>query len=145
MVTGGKIKMRTVRTKVYKFSELSKEAKKKAVEKYWDINTDYDQWADPIIEGAEEDLRDAGFNNVKVMYSGFGSQGDGACFICDSIDFSKFLNGKYKDFATEISATITHTWRYYFATSTTVNLEIQTDGIVDEDYREIEKAIEDER
>lgn len=36
--------MRTVRTKVYKFHELSAEAKEKAISQYSDINVDYGWW-----------------------------------------------------------------------------------------------------
>lgn len=36
--------MRTVRTKVYKFNELSPEAKHKAIEQFSDINVDYNWW-----------------------------------------------------------------------------------------------------
>lgn len=133
--------MRTIRTKVYQFSELSKKAKEKALEVCRDINTKYDDWHDPIIEGAKEYLEASGFNEPKIYYSGFWSQGDGACFTCESIDFNKFLNGKYKGL--NISANITHSWRYYFATSTTVNLE--DDNITDKQYTEIQMAIENER
>jgi len=36
--------MRTVRTKIYKFSELSKAAQQKAIDAHEDINTFYDWW-----------------------------------------------------------------------------------------------------
>jgi hypothetical protein len=36
--------MRTVRTKVYKFDELTSEAKKKAISQFLDTNVDYDWW-----------------------------------------------------------------------------------------------------
>lgn len=134
--------MRTVRTKVYKFSELSKSAKEKAVEKLYDINTD-SEWWDLTVDDETGKLIEQGFNDAKIMFSGFSSQGDGACFTCSSIDFDKFLNGKYKGL--DIGANITHRWRHYFATSTTVNLNIEGDGLCDDDYNEIEKAIEDER
>lgn len=44
--------MRTVRTKVYQFSELSKEAQQKVIEKNYDINVNYDWW-EFICEDAE--------------------------------------------------------------------------------------------
>lgn len=133
--------MRTVRTKVYKFSELSESAKQKAIEKFWDINVDY-SWHELSVEGHEEILSDKGYVNPKVMFSGFASQGDGACFTCDKIDFNIFLEGKYKDL--DISANITHNWRHYFATSTTVNLDAG-DDISQELYDEIENTIKGER
>lgn len=44
--------MRTVRIKVYKFKELSKEAKDKALSSLLDINVDYDWWS-AVYEDAE--------------------------------------------------------------------------------------------
>lgn len=37
--------MRTVKTKVYKFKELSEDAKQKAIEEFADINVNYDWWS----------------------------------------------------------------------------------------------------
>jgi hypothetical protein len=36
--------MRTIQTNLYKFNELSEEAKQKAIERLYDINIDYDWW-----------------------------------------------------------------------------------------------------
>lgn len=44
--------MRTIKTKVYKFDELSLEAQKKAVEKHWEINVNYEWW-EFVYEDAE--------------------------------------------------------------------------------------------
>ena len=78
--------------RTYSFNELSPEAQKKALEHYRDINTDYEDWADPIIEGFKEDLlNDFGFNEVYVQYSGFYSQGDGASFTGYCSDSEKFM------------------------------------------------------
>lgn len=68
---------RTVRTKVYKFNELSKEAQAKVIEKMYDINVDYDWWK-WTIEEQTEDLTEKGYEDVEISFSGFGSQGDGA-------------------------------------------------------------------
>lgn len=133
---------RTVRIKVYKFSELSKTAKQKAIQWGYDLNVDYD-WSELSIEGHEERLKEKGYLNPKVMFSGFASQGDGACFTCSDIDFRLFLDGKYKDM--EISASISHNSHHYYATSTTVNLNIEGDGLGDDDFSEIEQVIKDER
>jgi len=45
--------MRTIETVVYKFDELSDEAKEKAIENLWDINVDIFDWWDSIHEDAE--------------------------------------------------------------------------------------------
>jgi hypothetical protein len=135
---------RTIRTKVFKFNELNKDAKKKVVDKYRYINVDDDYWHKWQIEEEIEELKKAGYDNPKIYFSGFASQGDGAYFICDNIDFRVFRNGKYKDYSRSFMASISHNWRYYYASSTTVNLE-QCEDIDAELYDEIEEDIEEER
>ena len=39
-----------------------------------------DDWYEPIIEDWKEKLDKFGFKDARIMFSGFGSQGDGACF-----------------------------------------------------------------
>jgi hypothetical protein len=80
--------MRTIRTKIYKFDELSKEAQTVAIDKMRDINVDY-EWFDADFEGFKEDLNELGFYDAEIWFSGFYSQGDGACFDA-KIDASKF-------------------------------------------------------
>lgn len=45
--------MRTIRTKIYKFSELTEEGQRKAIENLSDINIDHSEW-DNSIEDAEQ-------------------------------------------------------------------------------------------
>jgi hypothetical protein len=70
---------RTLTTKVYKFDELSDEAKEKARVWFRDGNLDY-EWYD----GVEEDFKTIGkligIEVKQILFSGFYSQGDGACF-----------------------------------------------------------------
>jgi hypothetical protein len=136
--------MKTIEIKLYQFSELSEKAKEKALENFHDINVDYG-WSDFTIEEITERLNELGFNEAKVMFSGFWSQGDGACFTCESIDFKIFLDGKYKELADSLSCYISHNWRHYFATSTTVNLESYDEKISDDLFSSIEQDIERER
>jgi len=84
----------TVTTTVYKFSELSDAAKEKARNK-WREAALYDSWWEYIYEWADEVFKAIGITSddyVKCMdgkmrrkgpdirFSGFSSQGDGACF-----------------------------------------------------------------
>ena len=87
--------MRTIETKVYTFDELTDEAKEKA-RGWWRNSRDGDDfWSEGVIEDAETcgavlgieiDQRqvprmDGKYNqHPKVWFSGFSSQGDGACF-----------------------------------------------------------------
>lgn len=53
--------MRTVRTKLYKFSELNEKAQEKAIEKFYYVNVDYEWW-ETIYEDA---------NNIGLKITGF--------------------------------------------------------------------------
>ena len=74
--------MRTIAVNIYKYDELSPEAQEKALEYYATINTDF-EWYDSTIDFWCENLALLGFTNAKVHFSGFYSQGDGACFDAD--------------------------------------------------------------
>jgi len=71
---------RTIETIVYKFEELTDELKEKVLAKYWDIIVDYDWW-DYTYEDAKTLGEKMGFQIDKINFSGFCSQGDGACFF----------------------------------------------------------------
>jgi hypothetical protein len=83
--------MRTIRTKIYKFSELTEKSQQKAIELLNDINADYSWW-DCVYEdfaqfcsliGIEVDLKKTNFT---LSYS----QGDGCAFTA-SIDLPKLI------------------------------------------------------
>ena len=71
--------MRIIKTKVYTFDELSEDAKEKARQWYREVD-DFDFHADCVIEDAKECAKLIGIDIERVYYSGFWSQGDGACF-----------------------------------------------------------------
>lgn len=77
--------------KAYSFEDLPEESKEKALEKNRDINVDYQDWHDPVIEEFEEDMKELGLEDVIVEYSGFYSQGDGASFTARVYDEEKFF------------------------------------------------------
>lgn len=91
--------MRTVRTKVYQFEELSQEAQQTAIENF---RTNKEIFLDFFNEDAEEQIKAAGFlGNIKLQYSLSNSQGDGLSFKCNDIDkdvlkslFRKILGDK---------------------------------------------------
>lgn len=67
------------------------EVKQKAIEKNRYINVDFDDWYDFTIDDWQYKLEKIGFTNSKIYFSGFWSQGDGACFDSD-IDLELILN-----------------------------------------------------
>ena len=94
--------MKTKTITLYQFSELSDKAKEKAIEQLRDINVDYYDWNDYLIDDWQKTLNKIGFENAKIAYSGFWSQGDGASFTAD-VDIEKLLSSmtycatKYKN------------------------------------------------
>lgn len=83
--------MKTKTITLYQFSELSDEAKEKAIETLRDINVDYPDWDDFMIDYWQDRLNKIGFENAKIRYSGFCSQGDGASFAAD-VNIEKLLS-----------------------------------------------------
>lgn len=77
--------------KTFKFSELSPEAKEKALENNRYINVDFPDWEDWIIEEFKDQVKEFGINDINVEYTGFYSQGDGASFTSDDIDTRKLF------------------------------------------------------
>lgn len=71
---------------IYTFDELSESAKEKAREWYRNGQLDYDWWdfvyddADKIASIIGIDIGRKGKNTPAIYFSGFWSQGDGACF-----------------------------------------------------------------
>ncbi len=71
--------MKQILKTVYELDEV----KEKAIKKNEYINVDYD-WYKFILDEWEEKLKSFGFARPEIYFNGFGSQGDGACFDCDS-------------------------------------------------------------
>lgn len=82
--------MRTIETKIYTFEELSPEVQNKVIKQNRHINVEFNDWFEPIIEGQTEVLENLGFENIKIAFSGFYSQGDGASFEAN-IDVAKWI------------------------------------------------------
>lgn len=76
--------MRTIRTKVYKFDELSKEAQQTVIDKMYDINVSYDWW-----ESTYDDANEIGFK-----ITGF------------DIDRGSYCDGEFQLSAHEVAANI---------------------------------------
>lgn len=136
--------MQTRTYNVYKFYELPKEAQAKAISQYRDINVDNGFWENPdSVNDLKKELFALGYSgekeidHVKILFSGFGSQGDGACFEAN-IDILKYLKAhkiarKYpailkeaKEYA--ISAKLKHSGMYYHSKMTSVEWDAAAIG-----------------
>lgn len=71
--------------KKYLFCQLSEQAKQKAIEENREILVS-DEWDIELVTELEEKLNQIGYGNVKISYSGFNSQGDGASFTYSYVD-----------------------------------------------------------
>jgi hypothetical protein len=134
--------MQTVKVKVYEYDELSKEAQERVIEKLRGINTNYDWW-DTTYEDTKEIGKRIGIDIEDIHFSGFYSQGDGACFI-GSYQYAKNSVKSLKGYAPQdkelhriveclyqlqkqnfyrLQATVRHTGRYSHKYSTEIDIE----------------------
>lgn len=72
--------MKTIELKLYKFEELSQEAKDYAVDKQRDYEYEHGNPLEFFSEVYNEKLLEAGFEETKIQYSLSYSQGDGLSF-----------------------------------------------------------------
>lgn len=82
--------MKTKTINLYEFDECSDELKAKILDNLRDINVDHDDWHEHIIDRFTEETKE--FDVIRVYYSGFWSQGDGAMFEYDKVNlFDQFV------------------------------------------------------
>ena len=87
----------TIITTEYKlFNDCSEQTQLKAIEKNMHINVDHSQWDEYLIENFTEILEILGYEGIKINYSGFWSQGDGASFTCTGFTYKKGSIAKIK-------------------------------------------------
>lgn len=81
--------MKTIHTDVYAFDELNDDAKEKARDWWREVNAGDSYWSECVIDDAKECLKFLGWDigtargrrsTPAIYFSGFSSQGDGACF-----------------------------------------------------------------
>ncbi len=76
--------------KAYKVDELPKDVRERVLDKYRYFETEDMDWWKFVYDDWKEKLEELGFMNPDIWFSGFSSQGDGACFDCNHIDIKKF-------------------------------------------------------
>lgn len=90
--------MKTIEVNTYSFSELSDDIKEAVINNFRDISTDYYDWYEDTIYDAKEIGKLIGIDIDKIYFSGFSSQGDGACFE-GSYCYEKQSVKKIKEYA----------------------------------------------
>ena len=150
--------------KIYNYEDLLKEEnenlKEKILNNFREENHDYYFLASDILEFYTGELENLGYNNTKIYYSGFWSQGDGACFICDSIDIEKIIDRmnlkvrlNLKNYLIDnFGALLQHRGLYYHYNSVNLNYSSyfrgageKTENYLNNLVEEITDFIEDER
>lgn len=138
--------MKNITINLYTFNELSKEAQSKVLDENREFNTTGDWYSDQQ-DAQKEILNTKGFENVEIYFSGFSSQGDGACFeaTMDNDGMRKFmqeydLTQKFEQvykaiqridqFGIFVNIKIKHSGRYYheYMTDLTDYTEMQDNG-----------------
>lgn len=116
--------MKTIEINLYKFSELSKEAQQKAIDKWYEseeypfLSSDIEEYSKILFE---ENKIEA--SNITILYSLSWSQGDGLYFT-----------GKIEKDNTTLK--LTHNGRYYYANSVTMEFfGIEGEEIEDTDEK----------
>jgi hypothetical protein len=136
---------------LYKFDELSPAAQRKAIDKHTaDPNAPYPHefWADTTLDDSKEIAKLLGFDvsGLMIFYSGFYSQGDGACVTgkwnADSLDVKALKEYAPQDtqlqsiaerlahwvqFYPKAYAYLSHRGNYYHAHSIDFELEVGED------------------
>jgi len=138
-----------VEVTLFKFNELSDDAKENAIERFRDINIDH-EWYDFTIEAAKQIGETLGIEIENVYFSGFYSQGDGACFegsytynkdwkanLTDHvggddlqalIKIGEALEAAQKDARYSLEATMKHDGHHYYYNSGCMDVHIEADS-----------------
>lgn len=141
---------------ICKFSELSEEHKNKALEHFHDWNTRDSFWQECTIEDSKTIAGLMGITIGEIYFSGFSSQGDGACFT-GSFSYSKRMVQAVKRYAPQdkelhrIAAEIqelhrlafytargcvTHSGHYYHERSMSVSIDAEKGKAEESDWIE---------
>lgn len=116
------------------------EAQQALIDRYRDINTDYGWW-DSIYSDFKEDMANIGIRVEQMYFSGFWSQGDGACFEGWVDDWSLFLkslgitNDVLMEFANNHWAfSVKHRGHYYHENCTSFSIDMPNPDGEDDDW-----------
>lgn len=80
-----------------RWDALPQDTKDAILEKHRNWNVDNEEWWDGMYEFFTEDMKAIGVCVDKIYFSGFWSQGDGACFEGSVENWIMFLPSLYKD------------------------------------------------
>ena len=135
---------------VYRLDELPANVHTAVLNRERHINVDDSWWYQPILEEWQTTLADQGYEDAKIHFSGFWSQGDGACFEA-RINLGVWLRcrrllRKYHTSAracdqSEAELNIKHSGHYYHEYSVDRHISYTGNGAVDNELLDIEPLI----
>jgi len=73
------------------------EQRERLIERHRCINVEFDEWWDCVYADFREDMKAVGINVTRMYFSGFCSQGDGACFEGSLVNAQAYLDKHHKD------------------------------------------------
>ena len=76
---------------------MNSEQRERLIERHRYINVDHDQWYDCVYEMFRQDMGEVGVDVSRMYFSGFWSQGDGACFEGAFGNLRTYLDHHHKD------------------------------------------------
>lgn len=88
--------MKEVLVKVYELTELTEEVRNQVLEKAMQ-NVVSGDWYTPILQNFRVDMEEYGIIGADGYFTGFGSQGDGACFIAEFVDTDVLIRKLYEE------------------------------------------------
>lgn len=106
----------------------------KTLDKYRHINVEHIDWWDSTYEMFKEDMKEQGIYVSQMYFSGFWSQGDGACFDGQLDDVPLFLEKNFKpddypmirkllDSGGSVKFSVEHSGHYYHENCTRFYIE----------------------
>ena len=76
---------------------MNLEQRERLMEKHRYINVEFDHWWDCVYSDFKEDMREVGIDVTRIYFSGFYTQGSGACFEGGFANLRTYLNHHHKD------------------------------------------------
>lgn len=144
---------------------VSSERRESLLETHRYINVEFGDWYDCVYSDFKEDMREVGIHVRRMYYTGFSSQGDGACFEGGFDNLRTYLNHHHKgqypmirkllEHGGYVYINCTHSGRYYHEQSTHFSTEHETfyrtvecptefhEQIVDTWDKQLEDEVED--
>lgn len=158
------MRTRTIEETVYTFDELSEEAKQRAMSDY---ALGLHDWYEPTVDALCTMLKGVGVSKPEIFFSGFWSQGDGACFTgtwyasdcVPNADEWSWVPGAAEALAVlgaapiGLSCSLVHHGRYYHEHTITIEWDWAPEGdpsgeedeppFPDDAAKEVEEALRD--